>query len=162
MAAFARAVVPATVGGLLILGFTAWPVFTGNGFKYRDAFGLEVAKVSRPEGGFLVEGVLEIRKPGRYKVVATRFVFPEMLPAGGMDSGLNEGKITWGAAGEPKDGATGKYPLQVRWEKTAGHPEIPAPEMVPFMNMAALEVRDPSAPGILLRSVPIPLPEEAK
>jgi hypothetical protein len=120
----ARVMVPPLVGGFLILGFVAVPVFTGNAFRYRNAFGLEVVKVQRDANTMTAECVLDIRKPGDYLITAPVAYLLEYIMAtsdGGKE--LPPGTITWGAAGAPKADSTGKFPLTIHWERV---PEAPA------------------------------------
>jgi FtsH-binding integral membrane protein len=115
--AFARAVLPSLVGGLIILGFVAVPVFTGDAFRYRDAFKFTISKAAVVNGEIRSEGTIEIRKPGNYEFVAPRYSFAEYLSSGDADLGLDVGTITWGSAGAPTAGKTGVFPLQIVWRK---------------------------------------------
>jgi hypothetical protein len=156
--AFARAVLPPVLGGVMILGFVAVPTFAGNAFRYRDAFVLEIVKTTNPEGFVVAEAVLEIRKPGNYKFTAPQF------PAFSIGPGVSQEKATreilWGAAGEPKDGATGKFPLQIRWEKPAVRPGIPP--MPGLEDAVFLEAREAGEPGVIVSTVSAPFPGKLK
>lgn len=77
-----------------------------------------------------------------------------------MDSAPEEGKITWGAAGEPKEGATGSFPLSIRWHKPAKLPEMPMPSDLQYPPM--LEVRDAGAPETVIYTIASQLPQDAK
>ena len=57
---FARAVLPPFIGGLILLAFIAVPVFTGNAFRYRDAFVLDVKSKTQRDGFTEVDAVLEL------------------------------------------------------------------------------------------------------
>jgi energy-coupling factor transporter transmembrane protein EcfT len=167
--AFVRAVFPPIAGGIAILVFVAVPVFTGNAFRYRDAFGLKIGKVTSSEGGLVAEGVLEIRKAGRYQFTVPHFCFygPGMWPGMGPGMGPEAGRgtIVWGEAGEPGEGKTGSYPLQIRWEETALRKLAQTMPPIPGLtNMAIIEVRDPAAPQTLIYSVSASLsgPGEAR
>jgi hypothetical protein len=153
---FARAVLPPIIGGLMILAFVVVPVFSSNAFLYRNAFGFSVVKTTTPEGVVQAEAVLEIHKPGNYQFTAPQFdIGPDFSPE------KAKGEITWGAAGEPKEGKTGTFPLQIRWNKSSSRP----PEMPPmpeFMTMVILEVRDAGTPETVISTVSAPLPSEVK
>jgi hypothetical protein len=152
--AFARAVLPPVLGGLMILGLVAVPTFTGNGFRYRNAFALEVVKVTNPDRFVVTDAVLEIRKPGNYKFTAPQFPLHGMGIGPGLAPETVTREILWGAAGEPKEGAAGKFPLQIRWQA----PEVPAgmPPMPGFEDMAVLEVRDANSAEVILSTVAAP------
>ncbi|MCX6970259.1 MAG: hypothetical protein NTV93_08915 [Verrucomicrobia bacterium] len=150
---FARAVLPPILGGLMILGFVAVPVFASNAFRYRDAFGLEVVSTAKPEGFVVTDAVLEIRKPGNYKFTAPQFAIYSISMEFAPEKA--DGEITWGAAGEPKEGATGKFPLQVRWKNPAA--QAGRPPMREFENTIVLEARDASAPQIVVSVVSAPI-----
>jgi len=154
--AFVRAVLPPLIGGLMILAFVAVPVFNSNAFRYRNAFGFTVLKSTNSDGAGVAEAVLEIRKPGHYQFTVPHFDIYDF----GMEPAAEAGKITWGAAGEPKEGTTGSFPLIIRWQKTNPSPEIPRmPEM---LNSAILEVRDAGAPETVIYTVVSQLPGDAK
>lgn len=150
---FGRAVLPPIIGGLIILAFVAVPAFTSNAFRYRDAFGLELIRTTNPEGFVVADAILEIRKPGSYKFTAPSFsiysIGPEFNPE--FNPEKVDGEITWGTAGEPKDGATGKCPMQIRWAKPsvrASMPPVPG-----FESSVVLEVRDANVPGTVIFAV---------
>ena len=141
---FLRAVLPAVIGGAIILGLVAVPVFKSDNFVYRNAFGLVVTKNTVSNGAMIADAVLEIRKPGNYDFAAPRF-----SPFNGeqildMDASVELGKITWGAGGTPKEGVSGTYPLQIRWEKNIPSAKPHQPNPMFYEDMVYLEVRDPS------------------
>ena len=75
--AVARAVIPAVVGGLVILGSVAVPVFASDAFRYRDTFEFSMADSALQDGAIQVDGAIEIRKPGNFKFSAPRYVWNE-------------------------------------------------------------------------------------
>ena len=154
--AFARGVFPPILGGLMILAFIVVPVFTSNAFRYRDAFRFTILRSANSEGAGVAEAVLEIHKPGHYQFAAPHFGICDF----GMGPTPEAGKITWGAAGEPKEGMTGSFPLIIRWKKMTPSPEIP--QMPETMNTAILEVRDAKAPETVIYTVVSRLPGDAK
>lgn len=140
---FLRAVLPAVIGGITIIGMIAVPVFKSNAFIYRNAFDLTVSKTSIANGLLLADGVLEINKPGAYEFSSPRYTYP----ANDIDPSIELGKITWGAAGEPKNDATGSFPFQIRWEK--GIPDS-LPEFVAVEatdNLIYIEARAAQKPS---------------
>jgi hypothetical protein len=154
--AFVRAVLPPILGGLMILAFIVVPVFTSNTFRYRDAFRFTILRSANSERADVAEAVLEIHKPGDYQFTAPHFGICDF----GMGPAPEAGKITWGAAGEPKEGMTGSFPLIIRWNKTSPRPEIPP--MPELMNTAILEVRAAGAPETVIYTVVSRLPSEPK
>ena len=153
---FVRAVLPPIFGSVMILAFVAVPVFNSNAFRYRNAFQFHVLKIAHDKEIDVAETVLEIRKPGHYRFTAPTFGIYDF----GMDSAPEEGKITWGAAGEPKEGATGKFPLSIRWHKSGKLPEMPMPSDLLCPPM--LEARDARASETVLYTIVGQLPEDAK
>lgn len=140
--AFVRTVLPAIVAGVVILGFIAVPVFKSNNFIYRNAFGLTVSKTAINNGILTADAVLEIHKPGSYDFSAPRYMYPNMDP--GLDQETVElGKITWGKAGDPKEGASGTFPFQIRWEKNIPESIEKLQSFIPEENMIYLEVHNP-------------------
>lgn len=115
--AFTRAVLPSLVGGLMILGFVAAPVFNSDAFRYRNAFKFTITKAALVDGEIHSEGTVEILKPGNFEFVAPRYSFAEYLSSGEGDTGLDVGTITWGAPGEPTTGKTGVFPIKIVWRK---------------------------------------------
>lgn len=115
--AFTRAVLPSLVGGLIIFGFVAVPVFTGDAFRYRNAFKFTITKANVVDGEIRGEGAIEISKPGNYEFVTPRYSFAEYLTSEDVGSGLDVGTITWGSAGAPTAGKTGVFPLKIVWRK---------------------------------------------
>lgn len=144
---FVRAVLPPIFGGIMILAFVAWPVFTSNAFCYRNAFTLTVQSSVRSEGEELAEAVLEIRKPGHYRFAAPYFEYSD------FEFGLasKPGEITWGAAGEPKEGSTGSFPLSIRWKKAS--PPIEGYAGFQSANSAVLEVRNADGPDAVIYTI---------
>lgn len=144
-AAFLRSVLPAIIGGAIILGLVAVPVFSSNSFIYRNTFGLVVTKRAISDGALIVDAVLEIRKSGNYDFAAPRFSYPCNEEQANTGSLLELGKITWDSAGNPKDGAPGIYPLQIRWEKNipSALPKSPSPNSEE--DIVYLEVSDASS-----------------
>lgn len=114
---FVRAVLPSLVGGLILLGFIAVPVFNSDAFRYRNAFVFAINKAVVTDGEIRSEATLEIRKPGNYGFVAPRCSFAEHMSSGDGDSGLDVGTISWGSAGAPTAGKTGIFPLRIVWQK---------------------------------------------
>lgn len=114
---FTRAVLPSLVGGLIIFGFVAVPVFNGDAFRYRNAFKFTITKAAVLDGEIRSEGAIEISKPGNYEFIKPRYSFAEYLASGDVDSELDVGTITWGAAGAPTAGRTGVFPLKITWRK---------------------------------------------
>lgn len=112
-----RAIIPPTAGGLVIAGMIALPVFQGNPFIYRNAFSFGVSKVAIENGQMIADGTVEIHKPGDYEFSAPRFSYVVVEGSSDFDSMIENGQITWGAAGPPKSGSTGSHPFQVRWQK---------------------------------------------
>lgn len=155
--AFLRAVLPAMVGGLIILGLVAVPVFTSNLFLYRNAFGLVISKTGIANGAMVADAVLEIKKSGRYEFTAPLYVYSEGGMLSEMDPTIEFGKITWGPAGVPKEGATGSYPLQIRWEKGIPTTEAELAQRDLRQDTISLEARDPAAKDLLFNiSAPLP------
>lgn len=142
-----RLLLPAMVGGLVVLALVAVPVFTSNLFIYRNAFDLAISKTSITNGAMIADAVLEVRKPGNYGFSAPRFIYGGDKEMTEPQPALEYGKITWGTAGEPKQGAAGIYPLQIRWEKNI--PTGPGSSLIDGMEleMISLEVRDAAAPA---------------
>lgn len=140
---FLRAVLPAVIGGIIVLGLVTVPVFRSYNFIYRNAFGLVVTKNTVSNGTMTAHAVLEIRKPGNYDFVAPRYS-PYNGEESVMDTSVELGKITWGAAGIPKEGVPGTYPLQIRWEKNIR--DVKSDPSYPTFDedVVYLEVRDPS------------------
>jgi hypothetical protein len=160
--AFARAVLPPIVGGLIILSFATVPVFTGNSFRYRNAFGITVARTATVDSAFEVEAILEIRKPGNYQFAAPRLGLYEYDMMPDLHTETGRGKITWGEAGAPQEGKTGSFPLRIRWEGAGAIPKAPASETPQFINTMALEVYHAGAPETAIYTVVSELPEEKK
>ncbi|MEX1114837.1 MAG: hypothetical protein WEB53_06280 [Akkermansiaceae bacterium] len=143
-AGFIRAVLPAALGGLIILGFVAVPVFSSNAFIYHEAFDLKVTDRKLQNGSIAANAVLEIRKPGNYNFTAPRYIYSAFEEMGATDSTIEYGQITWGTAGEPKPNATGSYPFQVRWLKNVPTTEKELADRLEYEDPITMEVRDPS------------------
>lgn len=149
-----RAMLPPVFGGIIMLSFVAFPVFTSNACRYRNAFALEV--VSRADFGSLTEiqAVLEIRKPGSYQFSVP--AFPEIYSEGDWAADFQQpkGEIIWGARGEPVDGESGSYPLKIRLTNFIATPDnAPMPN---FGNPVVVEVRETQNPGELAAMVSAP------
>jgi hypothetical protein len=139
--AFLRAVIPALVGGLMILGFVAFPAFASDSFTYRNAFVFTVSGTQVKDGTIISEGSLEIRKPGMYAFAAPRYVW-DMAEAAASESSepqVENGELQWGASGAPKDGGTGVFPLKIVWRK--GIPAGGLAQIPPYEDMVLMEVR---------------------
>ena len=149
---FARAVIPATVGGFVILGFVTVPVFASDAFRYRNAFQLMISKAEMRDGKFVAEGTLEIRDPGRYEFTAPRYVWALAVEEAETELGV----ITWGAAGAPKAGAEGAFPLQIAWSKALRLGE--GPEFDSYEDCIRVEVHDPDQAGKVIYSLDTPIP----
>jgi hypothetical protein len=144
---FVRAVLPPIFGGIMILAFVAWPTFTSNAFCYRNAFALTVQSSVRSDGEELTEAVLKISKPGHYRFAAPDFEYSD------VEFGLasKPGEITWGAAGEPKEGSTGSFPLSIRCKN--GSPPSERYPGFPSANSAVLEVRNADSPDAVIYTI---------
>lgn len=140
---FLRAVLPALIGGIMILGMLSVPVFMSNTFIYRNAFNLTISNTSLVSGAMLSDGVLEIKKPGSYAFYAPRYVYEYGIDPADSGSGVEFGRITWGAAGSPKEGVTGSYPFQIRWEKNLPASLSENDEIETTENQISLEVHVP-------------------
>ncbi len=137
--AFTRAALPSLVGGLMILGFVAAPVFTSDAFRYRNAFKFTITKAALVDGEIHSEGTLEIQKAGNFEFVAPRYSFAEYLSSGEGDSGLDVGTITWGGE-EPAEGKTGVFPMRIVWRK--GVLPTSFTTLPDYENEVFLDVRD--------------------
>ncbi len=150
----AKAMLPPLIGGFLILTLVALPVFTGNAFRYRNAFDLDVVKIDHPEGAMVVSCVLQISKAGDYAFTAPPSYMAEpMYYAGYGEKEIPPGKITWGAAGPPKAGDTGKYPLVIRWDDLPNLPAEFRKELMLYETQVLLEARRSSEPEKVLFTV---------
>jgi hypothetical protein len=114
---FMRAVIPTVVGGLVILGFVAVPVFGSDEFRYRDAFRFLISKTAILDGRIQCEGTIEILKPGDYEFTTPRYIWADLAMNNDPGSGIDIGTITWGGKGAPSAGAVGVFPLQIAWRK---------------------------------------------
>lgn len=115
--AFARSVIPAVVGGLVILGFVAVPVFASNEFRYRNAFEFSISKVTLNDSSIVADGVLQINRHGNFDFVAPRYFSMAMETGEPVDPAVEIGTITWGAAGEPMADSKGTFPIQITWSR---------------------------------------------
>ena len=153
---FARAVIPGVLGGLVILGFVAVPVFASNAFRYRNAFLLTISKLELADGSLVGAGSLEISKPGNYQFVAPRYLCEEMEMLNESEPGTGVGEIVWEGAEAPKPGMLGVFPFKVIWRK----------ETMPFQmkelstsnDSIYLEVRSPGTENELIYSLYAPVP----
>jgi hypothetical protein len=153
----ARAVIPAVVGGLVILGSVAVPVFGSDSFRYRDTFEFAMANSALQSGAIQVDGTIEIRKPGNFKFSAPRYVWNETPDGSGAEPRIELGKITWGAAGEPKSGSTGVFPLKIAWSKGA---TSLTSEYAAYEDYIVIEVRNPDEGDKVIYSLNAPMQSE--
>ena len=158
---FIRGVLPPIIGGSMMLMFVIVPVFQSNEFIYRNAFELTIDKLTTPDGALVAEGVLEIRKPGHYKFTLPHLNFNEFEDPR-LKGEIGKDKITWGIAGEPGEGHIGKFPLQLRWEKTTLPIHGINPHLPEFIPQANLDVRDTATPQTVIYTVTTQLPVELK
>jgi len=150
--AFARALMPTMLGGLVILGFVAVPVFASDAFRYRNAFQFTISKMEMRDGKFVAEGTLGIREPGRYQFTAPRYFWSPDIEESEMEAGV----ITWGGAGAPQADVTGVFPLQIVWSR-ALCPEGAVDLGAYFEDAIQLEVRDPDKEGRVIYSLIAPM-----
>jgi hypothetical protein len=115
--AFARSVIPAVVGGLVILGFVAVPVFASNEFRYRNAFEFTISKVTLNDGSIVADGVVQINRHGNFDFVTPRYFSIAMETGESVDPAVEVGTITWGTAGEPMADSKGTFPMQITWSR---------------------------------------------
>jgi hypothetical protein len=148
---FARAVIPAILGGLVILGFVTVPVFASDAFRYRNAFQLTISKTAVRDGKFMAEGTMEIRDPGRYEFIAPRYVWSGDVEEFEMESGA----ITWGVAGAPKSDAPGVYPMQIVWSRTLR--QTASPESGFYDDAIRIEVHNVDEGGKVIYSLDAPI-----
>jgi hypothetical protein len=151
-----RALLPPLVGGVAVLCGVVVPVFRSNQFRYRDAFRLSLQKAVPVEGGLVADALLEVRKPGDYQFRAVRFSNLEFAAAMESESDLSIGAIEWSGGKSPAAGATGSYPLTIRWAKS---PAIVPPAEVGLMeDSVILEVRTNAEPETVVHTITAPLP----
>lgn len=155
-----KASTPPLFGGILILALVAVPVFTSNAFIYRNAFALDVLEVQRPEKSLVAKCVLEIHKPGDYEFRSPSFyyfdiIYPEMME----EQALPTASVVWGGAGKPVAGATGKYPLEIRWDNIPKGELMVGAENMPEAVSVLLEVHAPDNPDVLLYTLTGWMPE---
>ena len=148
--AYPRAVTPAVIGGLMLVGFVAVPAFASDAFRYQGAFQLSKEEKKIENGTLIFSGTLSIQKPGNYAFTAPRYYWSEEVSeADSTDTEL--GEIQWGEAGAPKEGATGTFPLRIVWRK--GVLQNGADAMSPFEEGVVLEVRRPDQDDKYIYSV---------
>jgi len=140
---FARAVIPAITGGLVILGLVAVPVFRSNEFRYRNTFQFTISKVALLDNLIVANGTIQIHEAGNYDFVVPRYFSLAMESGEEVDPAIEVGTIDWGVAGAPKADAKGTFPMQITWSRKL----LPSTGAVfPFMDDSiCLEVRDPAA-----------------
>ena len=154
-----RAILPPMLGGSLIVGMIAVPVFSSNYFIYRDAFDLKVSDVAIANGAMTVEGTLEIRKPGDYQFNAPRFSYQQTDDGSDFESLVEEGKITWGDGGPPKNGEPGTHAFQIRWEKNIPQNLAALQSGMSEETAVFVEVHKPGAgTGELIYNLSAPIP----
>lgn len=112
----ARAVIPALLGGLVILGLVAVPVFASDAFRYRDAFVLTLNESTAKDGVLAIECTIEVRKPGNYSYSAPRYAWSDISETE-ADSDVEFGEFQWGEAGAPQPGVLGVFPVRISWKK---------------------------------------------
>ena len=157
-APISRTLVPAVIGGLVILGFVAVPVFASNAFRYRDALNLTVSKSSLRDGAIYVEGNVEIRKAGNYRFSAPRYVWPTPENPTMTEPELELGEMNWGGTGVPQAGALGTFPLQIVWRKGTAVKSLS--ELALFDDLVSIEVRNPDEGDQVITSISAPLQNE--
>jgi hypothetical protein len=149
-----RTVVPPLFGGLMILALVAVPVFTSNAFIYRNAFAFDVLEVKHPERAMVAKCVLEINKPGDYEFSAPSFYYFDMMDSGETSGeGAPTSSITWGAAGKPAAGATGKFPLEIHWKNIPAYAKEDLESMMFDALPILLEARSADQPDQILYTV---------
>lgn len=139
--ALARAVIPAVVGGLVILGFVAVPVFASDAFRYRDAFTFTISSTTVKDGKLFVEGSIEIRKQGNYRFAAPRYCWAAFSDDVAAEPEVEQGQISWGASGVPQSTALGVFPLKIAWSK--GVLSSAGALVDSYEDFISIEVHDP-------------------
>ena len=153
--AFARAVIPGVLGGLVILGFVAIPVFASNAFRYRNAFQLKISKLELADGVVVGAGTVEISKPGAYQFAGPRYLCDELETLDEIEPGVEIGTLTWEGSEGPKPGAVGVFPFKVSWRKGMLPEHMKA---LPTSNDSVyLEVRNPDTENELIYSLYAPV-----
>lgn len=146
-----RATTPPLFGGVIILALVAVPVFTSNAFIYRKAFTLDVLELQRPENPLVAKCVLAIHKPGDYEFRAPSSYYFEMIyPELMEDDAMPKSTVVWGEAGKPAAGASGKYPLEIRWNNIPKSEMMAATEMMTDAVPILLEAHPPGKPAEVL------------
>lgn len=162
---FSRAVIPGILGGIVVLGCVAVPVFTSDAYRYHDAFVLNVLKMTPRKGSILTEGVLVIRKAGNYDFSAPLYMEVYSVDEGELASVTEMGEITWGKGEKPKGEVPGEYPFQIVWNdtrpKTGGSPDA-LMELLPYQDYMCIEVRNVDEKNRLVRTMELPLGEPSQ
>ncbi|MFV0338382.1 MAG: hypothetical protein ACK5LK_09105 [Chthoniobacterales bacterium] len=153
---------PTMTVALLILGLTAFRVFTSTDYVYRDAFMVTVDNISKSGDTTLVDGVLTIKKAGAYLFTV---VGNEMELS--FEEASNLPSIKW--TGEvTKPSAEGDYPFHMVIPKSAGTVTIEEPTEENYMYLpphgprAYLQVNlaeQDGKPTTFVKSLPIWLEE---
>ena len=152
---FARAVIPGVLGGLVILGFVAIPVFASNAFRYRNAFQLTVSKLEMTDGAVVGTGSIEISKPGNYQFAGPRYLCDELETLDEIEPGIEIGTISWDGTEAPKPGSVGVFPFKISWRKGMLPKHMTA---LPTANDSIyLEVRNPDTENELIYSLYAPV-----
>lgn len=151
----AKALIPTVVGGLVIIGFVAVPVFASDAFRYHDAFQLTISKMTLKDGVILSEGSVQILKPGTYEFVSPRYISDRLDIRDDMEAGFDIGTLTWGSAGVPKANVLGVFPFQVVWRKEV----LPnaTNELSSADDYICVEVRSPEKDNKLIYSLNAPV-----
>jgi hypothetical protein len=158
-----KASTPPLFGGIMILGLVAVPVFTSNAFIYRNAFALDVLEVQRPDKALVAKCVLEIHKPGDYEFRSPSFHYFDMFyPEMGDEQTAPTVTVVWGDAGKPANGASGKYPLEIRWDNIPNGDLFLGAESMPEAVPVLLEVHTPQNPQELLYTLTGWMPESSE
>src|SRR5690606_31246835 len=97
-----------------------------------------------PDGAMVADAVLRIQKSGNYLFTASAYGLFDYHFSDEYDPENAAGQIAWGAEGQPADGATGDFPLTIRWNKNA----MPAADVPMPMEAESvtLEVREADEP----------------
>jgi hypothetical protein len=150
-----RALLPPLVGGIAVLAGVVVPVFRSNEFIYRNAFRLTLQKAVFSDGVLTANAVIEIRKPGDYQFKARRFTVIDFDPSKEPEPDHDVGQIEWARAGVPHAGATGTFPVSIRWDQA---PPIAQPaESGPIEDCVIVEVRQAAAPVAVIWCLSAPL-----
>jgi hypothetical protein len=153
--ALIRTLLPPLVGGISVLLGVAVPTFLGNAFRYREAFNLSLKKTAFADGKLAADAVLEIRKPGDYRFRALRYSYMEMMDVQDPNVDTQTGRIEWIGNGTPAAGATGTFPLTIRWDKSP--PPAPKTDDGIDEDCITVEVSTSAEPDTVVRSISVPL-----